>query len=136
MLPSLLLLASLSLSQTQPPVGEPDGSRTMGIVPPFRAEPAPPDWLRATSHTLASINVHHYVYEVYAGPKHRWLVRYLLLPDSDEAIQETERAYLFGPNPQGKARKLKTTEVVFEPQAATWRKTPFRLVDRRDLMKP
>jgi len=135
MLPSLLLLAMLSISQA-PPTGEPDGSRTIGIVPPFRAEPAPPDWLRAASHALAAVDTRHYVYEVYAGPKGQWLVRYLMLPESDEAFREVEQAFLFGSDPLKKPVELKLSELNFEAKSVTWKKAAYPLVDRRDLMKP
>ncbi len=136
MLPTLLLATLLSLSQAPPPLGEPDGSRTIGIVPPFKAEPAPPEWLRTTSHGLASVDTRHYIYEVYAGPKNQWLVRYLMLPESDEAFREIEQAFLFGPDARKKPLELKPSELTFEPRSVAWKKTPFVLVDRRDLMKP
>ncbi len=136
MLPSLLLVTLLGLSQAPFPVGEPDGSRTIGVVPPFKAEPAPPEWLRATSHALASVDTRHYIYEVYAGPKEQWIVRYVMLPETDEAFREIEQAFLFGASPKKKPLELNTAELNFEPRAATWKKQPFTLVDRRDLMKP
>lgn len=135
MLTSLFLMAMLSVSQA-PPAGEPDGSRTLGIVPPFKAEPAPPDWLRAASHAIAAVDTRHYLYEVYAGPKGQWLVRYLMLPESDEAFREIEQTFLFGSDPLKKPVEIKTGELVFEAKSATWKKNAFTLVDRRDLMKP
>ena len=126
----------LSITPPPPSAGEPDGSRTVGIVPPFHAEPAPPAWLRAASHAIAAVDTRHYIYEVYAGPKDQWLVRYLMLPDGDEAFRELEQAFLFGPDPKQKPLELKLAEVSFDARAATWKKTPFTLVDRRDLMKP
>jgi len=135
MLPSLFLMFMLSVTQA-PPAGEPDGSRTVGIVPPFKAEPAPPAWLRATSHALASVDTRHYVYEVYAGPKDQWLVRYLMLPESDEAFREIEQAFLFGPDPLKKPVELKLSDLNFEAKSVVWKKATLPLVDRRDLMKP
>ena len=136
MIPALLLATMLSLPQAPPAVSEPDGSRTIGIVPPFKAEPAPPEWLRASSHAVASIDTRHYIYEVYAGPMNQWLVRYLMLPEGDEAFREVEQAFLFGADPQKKPIELKLNELNFDAKSATWKKTPFALVDRRDLMKP
>lgn len=125
----------LSVSQV-PPAGEPDGSRTLGIVPPYKAEPAPPDWLRAASHAVAAVDTRHYLYEVYAGAKGQWLVRYLMLPESDEAFREIEQAFLFGSDPLKKPVEIKTGELAFEAKSVTWKKATFTLVDRRDLMKP
>jgi hypothetical protein len=136
MLPTILLAAMLSLSQTPPPAGEPDGSRTIGIVPPFHADPTPPDWLRAASHSIAAVDTRHYVYEVYVGPDSQWLVRYLMLPESGEAFREVEQAFLFGPDPAKKPKEVVPSEVNFESRSAIWKKMLFKLVDRRDLMKP
>lgn len=136
MLPSLLLLTMLNLVQAPGPAGEPDGSRTVGVVPPFKAQPEPPGWLRASSHALAAVDTRHYVYEVYAGPKDQWLVRYLMLPETGEAFREIEQAFLFGPDPLKKPRELQVSEIAFETRSATWKQTSFTLVDRRDLMKP
>jgi hypothetical protein len=135
MLTSLLLITMLSVPQAIP-AGEPDGSRTLGIVPPFKAEPAPPDWLRTASHALAAVDTRHYLYEVYAGTKGQWLVRYLMLPESDEAFREIEQAFLFGSDPHKKPVELKPGELTFEAKSVTWKKATFTLVDRRDLMKP
>jgi hypothetical protein len=132
-----LLLAALMVLQPQTPVTpEPDGSRTVGIVPPFRGEPAPPTWLRATSHARAAVDCRHYLYEAYAGPEGRWLVRYVMFPEAEEAFREIEQAFLFGPTASSKPQVLKPSEVTFEGNAAAWKGKAFTLVDRRDLMKP
>ena len=136
MIPRLALATMLSFSQTPPPVGEPDGSRTLGIVPPFSGQPAPPEWLRARSHALAAVDCRHYIYEAYAGPKGRWLVRYLLLPESDEAFRKIEQAFLFGSDPLKTPQELKLRDLNFANRTATWKKLTFTLVDHRDLMKP
>lgn len=135
MLAALFLATLLSVSQA-PSAGEPDGSRTVGIVPPFTAEPRPPEWLRAASHGVAAVDTRHYIYEAYAGPKGQWLVRYLMLPESDEAFREIEQVFLFSSDPAKKPVELKPADLSFEAKAATWKKTPCPLVDRRDLMKP
>lgn len=136
MLPTLFLATTLAFAQAPQGPGEPDGSRTIGIVPPFSGDPTPPSWLRATSHSLAAVDTRHYVYEVYAGPKGQWLVRYLMLPESDEAFREIEQAFLFGSDPKKKPEELKLTELAFDARMATFKKLTFTLVDRRDLMKP
>lgn len=136
MMTSLLLAALMVLQSQTPAAPEPDGSRTVGIVPPFRGEPAPPDWLRPTSHALAAVDCQHYLYEAYAGPGGAWLVRYVMLPEADEAFREIEQVLLFGPTASRKPQLLKNTEVTFEAKAASWRGKAFTLVDRRDLMKP
>lgn len=134
MLPSMILLATLSLPQS--PTPPQPNSRTIGIVPPFRAEPAPPEWLYATAHTVAAVDTRHYIYEAYAGPKHQWLVRFLMLPEAGEALRELEQAFLFDSDPKKKPLEVDPTEVTFDVRSATWKKASFALVDRRDLMKP
>jgi len=136
MLPSLLVVTLLGLSQAPIPAPEPDGSRPVGTAASFRAEPAPPEWLRTASLAAAAVDTRHYIYEVYAGPKDQWLVRYLMLPEGDEAFREIEQAFLFGPDPKKKPQELKPSEPVYESRSATWKKTLFLLVDRRELMKP
>lgn len=115
---------------------EPDGARTIGVVPPFRGEPTPPAWLRARSHALAWVDTRHYLYEAYAGPDGQWLVRYVLLPEGSEAFRDIEQAFLFQPDERRKPQALKPAEVVVEPRTATWNKQVFTLVDRRDLLRP
>ncbi|MDP2874574.1 MAG: hypothetical protein Q8O00_00230 [Holophaga sp.] len=136
MIQHLVLASMLGLSQAQLPVGEPDGSRTIGIVPPFTAEPAPPGWLRSTSHALTSGTTRHYIYEAYAGPKNQWLVRYRMLPGAEEGTSIPEQAFLFSSNTQKRPQKLNLRIVRFEGRMATWKKHSFALVDHRDLMKP
>ena len=136
MIPVLLLASMLSFPQPPNAPGEPDGSRTIGIVPPFSGEPAPPKWLRGASHRLARVDARHYVYEVYADAKGHWLVRYLMLPESDEAVRKTEQAFLFGSDPRKTPRELKHCDLTLEARSITWKHQTFTLVDRRDLMKP
>ena len=135
MLPSLLLLATLSLPTSSPFLGL-EESQAVVTVPPFKREPAPPAWLFDASHAIAAVDTRHYSYEVYAGPKGQWLVRYLMLPEGDEAFREIEQTFLFGSDPKQKPREVNPTEVTFDVQSATWKKQDFKLVDRRDLMKP
>ena len=66
-------LLALTPAQAAAPM-EPAGVRLSGAIPAFRAEPAPPDWLRLDSHVLADPDCRHYSYEVYADGSH-WLVR-------------------------------------------------------------
>lgn len=136
MLPALLLASLLNLIPASDPVAEPDGSRPVGTTASFRAEPAPPEWLRALSQAAAAVDTRHYIYEVYAGPKGQWLVRYLMLPEADEAFREIEQAFLFGPDPKRKPVEIKASEPNYEVRSATWKKTLFVLVDRRELLKP
>ena len=131
------LLSTLILAA--PPAttaSEPDGSRTLGAVPPFRAQPAPPEWLRTRSHELAALDCKHYAYEAYVDAKGGWLVRYVSFPDVDEAFRELEQVFLFTADPLKAPRELKPAEVQFEPKTATWSGRGFALVDRRDLIKP
>lgn len=117
-------------------IEEPDGSRTIGIVPPFRGEPAPPAWLRVRSHATAWVDTRHYLYEAYAGPEGQWLVRYVLLPEDKEAFRDIEQAFLFQSDETSKPTRLKTNDLQVEPRSARWKKQVFTLVDRRDLLKP
>jgi hypothetical protein len=117
---------------------EPDGSRTLGIVPPYHAEPAPPPWLRGTSHSLAFLRsrTRHYLYEAYWDGNGGWLVRYLKFPDRGEAVAEAEQAFLFCSDPLAAPRSLMPAEIQFGPRRARWEDLTFVLVDRRDLLKP
>lgn len=124
---SLLLLSSLQ--------GEPDGSRTLGIVPPFKAEPAPPPWLRPTSHAHARPDTRHYVYEAYAGEK-RWLVRYLMLPEEGERPRTLELVMAYKPKGREKGIAVPLSEVEIKGRAVHWKGEVYRLVDKRDLLKP
>lgn len=136
MLNALLLATLMSL---QPPAAapvEPDQSRTIGIVPPFKGEPAPPAWLRTESHAVAAVDCQHYLYEAYAGPGGTWLARYVMLPEANEAFRDIEQVFLFGPEPGKKPRRIPPAEVACEAWTATWKGQAFKLVDRRDLMRP
>ena len=133
--PLLALFLTAALAATGPQ--EPDGSRTVGVVPPFHAEPSPPDWLRRASHAAADPDCRHYLYEAYAGKDH-WLARYVMLPEGDEAFRDIEQVFLYPRGAAGDAPKptvLKPAEVIVEPTGARWKGEAFRLVDRRDLMK-
>lgn len=138
MLTPLLTLLLSSLPVALPGVQEPDGSHTVGVVPPFHGEPAPPGWLRKASHAAADPDCRHYVYEAYAGKDH-WLVRYVMLPEGDEAFRDLEQVFLYprsakedGPR---KPMLIPPSDVTVEPSDARWKGEVFRLVDRRDLMK-
>lgn len=118
---------------------EPDGSRPALAGPLFKAEPAPPAWLRATSHAAAFVDTRHYLYEAYAaaaGTESKWIVRYVMLPEGNEAFREIEQVFLFDGNPKHKPKNLKPAEITFDPQRAVWKNTSFNLVDRRDLAVP
>ncbi|GLH70467.1 hypothetical protein GETHPA_20000 [Geothrix rubra] len=137
MLTPLLALLLSTLPATSPGIQEPDGSHTVGVVPPFHGEPAPPGWLRKASHAAADPDCRHYVYEAYAG-KDRWLVRYVMLPEGDEAFREIEQVFLYprvtsGPVPKGRA--IPPAELTVDPAGARWQGELFRLVDRRDLQR-
>ena len=120
--------------------GEPDGSRSTGVLSSFIGEPAPPTWLRAASHAVAFVDTRHYLYEVYGAadavdPRDaQWIVRYIMLPEGNEAFREIEQVFLFDGNPKHKPKDLKPSELLVEPQEATWKKVKYKLVDRRDLM--
>lgn len=140
MVPMLALLFVLLLSA--PPVSaapqEPDGSHTVGVVPPFHGEPAPPAWLRSASHATADPDCRHYLYEAYAGKDH-WLVRYVMLPEGTEAFREIEQVLVYPRLPDGKGPQKPTlvapSDLTVEPSGARWKGERFRLVDRRDLMR-
>ena len=138
MLTPLLALLLSSLPVALPGVQEPDGSHTVGVVPPFHGEPAPPGWLRKASHAAADPDCRHYVYEAYAGKDH-WLVRYVMLPEGDEAFRDLEQVFLYprsakedGPR---KPMLIPPSDVTVEPSDVRWKGEVFKLVDRRDLMK-
>lgn len=137
MLAPLLALLLSTPPAALPVAQEPDGSHTVGVVPPFHGEPAPPDWLRRASHAAADPDCRHYVYEAYAGKDH-WLVRYVMLPEGDEAFREIEQVFLYprvtsGPVPKGRA--IPPAELTVDPAGARWQGELFRLVDRRDLQR-
>ena len=139
----LTFLLSLTLSLVPlHAVGEPDGSHATGVCPPFTREPAPPGWLRPTSHAAASVDTRHYLYEVYGAladddPQDtQWIVRYVMLPEGNEAFRELEQIFLFDSNPNHKPKLLKPSEILIDPQDAIWKKIKFKLVDRRDLIRP
>lgn len=136
MLPQLLMTTLLAFTQAAPAPVEPDGSRTLGIVPPYRAAPTPPAWLRSTSHELAALDCKHYAYEAYTDAKGAWLVRYISFPDVDEAFREIEQVFLFTGDPKKKPLELKPADLRFEPKSAILAGKTFLLVDRRDLLKP
>ena len=137
LVPFLVFLLS-STPASKPQAQEPDGSRTVGVVPPFHGEPAPPDWLRKASHAVADPDCRHYLYEAYAG-RDRWLVRYVMLPEGDEAFRDIEQVFLYPRSArEDGARKptlIAPSEVTVEPSGARWKGEVFRLVDRRDLLK-
>jgi len=125
-----MLLATTLLFTCEP---EPDGSRTLGVVPPFQGQPAPPRWLRAASHELAQVACRHYVYEAYGDSRGHWLVCYRSLPGAGEG-EEGPQAFLFGADAQG--RRLICAEIRFSPKRAELQGAAYVLVDRRDLLKP
>lgn len=136
------LLFSSMFSIPGQAMGEPDGSRPTGVCPPFTGEPAPPAWLRAASHAAAFVDTRHYLYEVYGATDagdplaSQWIVRYIMLPEGNEAFREIEQVFLFDGNPKHKPKGLKPSEISVDPKDATWRKVKYKLVDRRDLMLP
>ncbi|MBL0311175.1 MAG: hypothetical protein IPP78_00390 [Holophagaceae bacterium] len=136
------LLSAFLLSLPMQAGEEPDGSRSIGAVPPFHGEPAPPSWLRAASHAVALVDTRHYLYEVYGmadadDPRiSQWIVRYVMLPEGNEAFRELEQVFLFDGNPKHKPKELKPDEINVEPKDATWKNAKYKLVDRRDLMLP
>ena len=138
----IFLLSALMLSLPSQAKEEPDGSRTAGVVPPFKGEPAPPAWLRAASHSVAFVDTRHYLYEVYGSPEAvdprsaQWIVRYVMLPEGNEAFRDLEQVFLFDANPKHRPKDLKPSEIIVAPNEATWKKVKFKLVDRRDLLVP
>lgn len=131
-----LLPLPLVLGQAPAPPPEPDGSRTVGIVPPFTGQPAPPLWLRSASHALAEVDTRHYLYEVYALAPDQWVVRYVMLPEEGEAFRDIEQVFIFGPKATDKAKRPKAEEFTFDARQAKWKSRILPLVDRRDLMRP
>jgi hypothetical protein len=130
----LTCLLALASAQAAPPP-EPVGVRLSGAIPAFRAEPAPPDWLRLDSHVLADPDCRHYGYEVYAG-EGQWLVRYVMFPEGREEFREIEQVFLFpGTRGKGQVERVPPAELAVEPTAARWKGRVFRLVDRRDLIR-
>ncbi len=136
LLPGLLLSAPVSAGD------EPDGSHSTGLVPPFAAQPAPPAWLRAASHAAAFVDTRHYLYEVYGTAEDgdarnaRWIARYVMFPEGNEAFREIEQVFLFDGDAKHKPKELKPSELTVGPRDATWKHVKYRLVDRRDLMLP
>ncbi|HEX9082599.1 MAG TPA: hypothetical protein VF768_09990 [Holophagaceae bacterium] len=130
------LLLTTPVSSSSQGLAEPDGSHVVGVVPPFHGEPAPPEWLRRLSHAAADPDCRHYVYEAYASDRH-WMTRYVMLPEGDEAFRDIEQVFLFPrPGDAPKPTQIAPAQVSFEPSAAHWKGEAFRLVDRRELMKP
>ena len=137
MLTPLLALLLSSLPVALPGVQEPDGSHTVGVVPPFHGEPAPPAWLRKVSHAAADPDCRHYVYEAYAGRDH-WLVRYVMLPEGDEAFRDLEQVFLYPRSAKEDGPRKPRDPALRRDRRALRRALEgevFRLVDRRDLMK-
>ena len=130
-----LVLATLPiLSQPLLAMEEPDGSRTVGVVPPFHGQPVPPAWLRTTSCALAAVSCRHYVYEAYGDATGCWLVRYVNLPGRGETLLEVEQTFLFtseGAIPE----TLGSKDIHYDPASAAYAGKTFVLVDRRDLMR-
>jgi hypothetical protein len=135
-LPALFALAITLVQTPMPVVAEPDGSRAVGPVPSFRGEPAPPEWLRKTSHDLAAVDTAHYIYEVYAGPGDQWLVRYVMLPEGDEAFRDIEQVLIFTGDRTRKPRTVNPTEVTFTVTTAALKAVVYQLVDHRELLRP
>ena len=132
MLPEVLF-TMLGVILRSPPAAEPDGSHTVGVVPPYRGQPAPPAWLRPASHALAIPECRHYVYEAYAEAGGSWLVRYLSLPDQGEAPRIREQVFLYAAGSQ--AQSLPACDVHCQAHVAVYRQHSFILVDRRDLAR-
>jgi hypothetical protein len=135
---ALLVLPVMAGCCMPPAAPEPDGSRTLGIIPPYRGEPAPPGWLRAASHQLLACGpgyARHYLYEAYADGCGGWLVHYRQFPAAGEGVPETQLALLFGSDPLDQPLALRAEEVQFEPRNARWQGRGFVLVDRRDLLR-
>jgi len=136
MLNAIFLATLMSLQPPTAPPTEPDQSRPIGIVPPFKGEPAPPVWLRTESHTAAQVDCRHYLYEAYAGPDDTWLVRYRMMPEEGETARRLEQFFQFGSKPGQKPQEVPVAEPVCEGGTVTWKGKTFKLVDRRDLMRP
>ena len=135
MLPPLPLPVLIGCCTPAPP--EPDGSRTLGVVPPYHGEPAPPEWLRRSSHLVAACSgqlARHYLYEAY-GDGGSWLVRYVQFPGDGETVVAAQLAFLFSSDPLEPPRTLRPAEIRFEPRNARWQGRGFVLADRRDLIR-
>lgn len=120
------------------PAPEPDGSRTLGIVPPFRGQPSPPRWLREASHHLVACSgrfARHYRYEAYADGAGGWLVQYRQFPAAEEFVTATRQVFLFTSDPLEVPFPLRPGEIRFEARRATWQGRCFSLVDGRDLIR-
>jgi hypothetical protein len=131
--PPLFLLCAGRLAAS----AEPDGSRTVGVVPPYQAQPAPPSWLRGASHCLAVVrspHARHYVYEAYGDSRGQWLVRYLELPAAGERVGLIQQVFLFGSDPLQPPELPGAKDVQFRLREARCGGREFRLVDRRDLL--
>ena len=135
MLPMLPVSVPTLVAQSPAPSPEPDGSRALGVVPPFHGHPAPPDWLRATSHALAAPHCRHYLYEAYAEAGGAWLVRYVAYPEADEPDAVREQLLLFPPGQRTPAEALAPVEVHCHALTAVWHARTFTLADRRDLLR-
>jgi hypothetical protein len=132
---SLVLVTVLWSLQCLPPVSEPDGSRTVGVVPPFHGQPAPPVWLRTTSHALVVLACRHYLYEAYGDERGAWLVRYVSFPERGATFQVGEQVLLFHSEGWSQPEPLSPDEVQCHALAATYHEHTFVLVDRRDLLR-
>ncbi len=135
MLP-LLFVVLLQVPDRAQALPEPDGSRTFGIVPPYRADPFPPDWLRAESHRIARVDTRRYRYEAYAGSDGRWLVRYAMLPDTGETCRRETVVLVFRPERGAEPTEPDPGAVTFGDRVATWKGATFKLVDQRRLLRP
>lgn len=132
--PLFCLLLALAPGEGPAPA-EPPGVHALGIIPPFRAEPFPPDWLRMESHGLADPDCHHYAYEAYSDGTH-WMARYVMLPEKDEGFSKIEQVFLFSKDHgRSKPERIDPAKVLFEPSGAVWKGRTFKLVDRRDLIQ-
>jgi hypothetical protein len=134
MIPILVLAAAVP-----GPAAEPDGSRPVGIVPPFLAQDPPPAWLRGLSQALADARgggTRHYLYEAYGDGAGAWLVRFLRLPAAGEDPSELQVAFLFGTDPLAEPRLLDPGAIEFVRRTARWEACTFTLADRRDLLRP
>lgn len=123
------------IAQQPLPPAEPDGSRRVGGLRPVRPAQPPPGWLREASHGAAAVDCRHYMYEAYAL-EGRYLARYVMLPEGNEAYREIEQVFLIEADPRRKPTALQASEVQFDPESARWQGRTWTLVDRRELMKP
>ena len=134
MLPALCFAVLLAHSPWLSAPAEPDGSHTVGVVPPFHGQPEPPPWLRSTSHALAALRCRHYVYEAYGDALGCWLVHYRSLPERGEATWQTEQTFLFR-SEWKQPEELGTREVHYHAEAASYGGHTYLLVERRDLLR-